>query len=131
MRATATVALLTTLGLYSCAPSYPEPVAQVPSTVAFAEGFNSEDQAVSRGSAIAGGVCASCHAVGRSGASPNPVAPAFRDIVRRRSLADVEAAMAEGLVTSHPAMPAFTFRASEIDDLIAYLETLRGDGSAG
>ena len=39
--------------------------------------------------------------------------------------------MAQGLVTTHPAMPPFTFRAGEIDDLIAYLDTLRHDGPRG
>ncbi|MBB5747565.1 hypothetical protein GGR13_003193 [Brevundimonas variabilis] len=38
---------------------------------------------------------------------------------------DLEAAFAAGLVTTHPAMPPYVFRASEIDDLIAYLGTLK------
>ena len=40
-------------------------------------------------------------------------------------LDQIEQGFAEGLVTSHPAMPAFAFRASEIDDLMAYLDVLR------
>ena len=49
----------------------------------------------------------------------------LREIVHRDPLNQLEEAFAEGLVTSHPAMPGYTFRASEIDDLIAWLETLK------
>jgi mono/diheme cytochrome c family protein len=88
-----------------------------------------EWEAASRGRAIAQVGCASCHAIQATGASPLPAATPFRDIVRRRSLDDIEAGMAQGLVTSHPAMPLYTFRAAEIDDLRAYLETLKVDAS--
>lgn len=80
--------------------------------------------AASRGRAIALVGCASCHAIDAAGASPFAPATPFRDIVRRRSLDDIEAGFAQGLVTTHPAMPPYVFRAGEIDDLIAYLETL-------
>lgn len=83
-----------------------------------------QDEAALRGRALATAACAGCHAIGRDGASPYPDAPPFREIVRRRPLDELEAAMAEGSVTTHPAMPLNTFRSSEIDDLIAYLGTL-------
>lgn len=51
----------------------------------------------------------------------------LREIVHRYPLDQLEEAFAEGLVTSHPAMPEYIFRASEIDDLIAYLETLKAE----
>jgi aminomethyltransferase len=79
-----------------------------------------EIEAASRGRAIAVIGCASCHAIDPTGASAFPAAPPFREIVRRRSLDDLEAAFVKGLVTTHPAMPPYVFRASEIDDLIAY-----------
>jgi hypothetical protein len=44
--------------------------------------------------------------------------------VDRRSLDDLETSFAQGLATTHPAMPPYVFRASEIDDLIAYLDSL-------
>lgn len=84
-----------------------------------------EAEAAERGRQLAAGVCANCHAIGPAGASPRTEAPPFREIVRRRSLDELEAAFGDGLVTSHPAMPAFVFRASEIDDLTAWLETLK------
>ena len=84
-------------------------------------------QAAERGQRLASATCASCHATGQAGASPLVAAPPFRDIAHRYPLDQLEARFAEGLATSHPAMPAFVFRASEIDDLIAYLETLKAE----
>ncbi len=82
-------------------------------------------EAALRGQRLAAQACGGCHAIGITGASPLADATPFREIVRRRSLGELEEGFAAGLVTSHPAMPAFNFRASEIDDLIAYLETLK------
>lgn len=80
--------------------------------------------AAERGRRLADSACAGCHAVGPVGASPLAAAPPFRQVVHRYPLDRLEGAFAEGLVTSHPAMPTFVFRASEIDDLIAWLETV-------
>lgn len=85
------------------------------------------EQAALRGQQLATQACASCHAVGVVGASPMAEATPFRTIVERYPLDRLEEGFAEGLVTSHPAMPAYVFRASEIDDLIAYLETVKSE----
>ena len=84
-------------------------------------------EAAIRGERLAAVTCASCHAIGAVGVSPMPEATPFREIVHRYPLDRLEEAFAEGLVTGHPAMPPFVFRANEIDDLIAYLETVRTD----
>lgn len=84
-------------------------------------------EAAVRGQRIAAVTCASCHAIAGEGASPLAEATPFREIVHRYPLDHLEEAFAEGLVTGHPAMPPFVFRASEIDDLIAYLETVRDE----
>lgn len=97
-------------------PDASAPAATAPDTVA---------RAAERGRRLAANACASCHATGPGGVSPMAAAPPFRDIVSRKPLDQLEAGFAEGLVTAHPAMPAFTFRASEIDDLIAWLDTLK------
>ncbi|WP_374514919.1 cytochrome c [Brevundimonas sp.] len=86
-----------------------------------------DEQAALRGQRIAAVTCASCHAIAAADASPMPQATPFREIVHRYPLDRLEEAFAEGLVTGHPAMPPFVFRASEIDDLIAYLETVRDE----
>lgn len=84
-------------------------------------------QAAERGQQLAAGTCASCHATGQVGASPLAAAPPFREIAHRYPLDQLETRLAEGLATTHPAMPPFVFRASEIDDLIAYLQTLKAE----
>lgn len=82
-------------------------------------------QAVLRGQQITAGTCASCHAIGPVGDSPMAAATPLRVIVQRYPLDQLEEAFAEGLVTGHPAMPEYVFRAGEIDDLMAYLQTLK------
>jgi hypothetical protein len=51
----------------------------------------------------------------------------FREILHDYPMDQLEGAFAEGLVTAHPAMPPYIFRAGEIDDLVAYLETLKAE----
>lgn len=90
-----------------------------------AGGSDATTDAALRGERFAAQACGGCHATGATGASPLAAATPFRDIVQRRSLDRLEEGFAAGLVTSHPAMPPFNFRASEIDDLVAYLERLK------
>ena len=82
-------------------------------------------EAAARGAIIARTSCAGCHAIEAAGDSPMAIAPPFRAIVQRRSSDDLAAAFERGLVTTHPAMPPYVFRANEIHDLTAYLDTLR------
>jgi mono/diheme cytochrome c family protein len=78
-----------------------------------------------RGESFAQRSCGGCHAVGRTGASPNPKAPTFRAVSRRYDPSDLEEALAEGIVTGHPGMPEFTLDTRQIDDLVAHLRRLR------
>lgn len=79
---------------------------------------------VQRGERLAISRCASCHAVGPAEESPLPAAPAFRDLNQRYPVRYLEEALAEGIVTAHPAMPSFAFTAEEAADMVAYLESL-------
>lgn len=72
--------------------------------------------------------CAGCHAVERSGDSPMAAAPPFRTMGVLYPVRDLQEALAEGLVTAHPAMPAFEFQPAEVADIIAYLEQVSGTG---
>lgn len=51
-------------------------------------------------------------------------APPFRSLAERYPPSALEEALAEGVMTAHPAMPEFVFEADEVRDLVAYLETL-------
>ncbi|MCL4764793.1 MAG: cytochrome c [Hyphomicrobiaceae bacterium] len=79
-----------------------------------------------RGRVIAEKHCARCHAIGREGASPEPLAVPFRELPKRYPVEQLAEALAEGIVTGHPAMPEFTFEPPQIEALLAYLASLDG-----
>jgi cytochrome c len=91
-------------------------------TAAFA---GPKDAAVARGEAIVRGSCAMCHAVGATGDSPNPRAPHFRDLHDRYPIEYLTEALAEGIMVGHSEMPQFRFSPREVDDIIAYLESIQ------
>lgn len=77
--------------------------------------------------------CATCHAVGRIGASPYPRAPAFRTLPAKYDVEGLAEALAEGIIvgnTGERQMPEFVLSPDEIDDLIAYLKSLGPSKSA-
>lgn len=77
-----------------------------------------------RGAVLAETRCAACHATGPTGASPMTGAPPFRGLAQRYPVANLQEALAEGLVTAHPAMPEITLEEKDIADLIAYLDSV-------
>ena len=87
-----------------------------------------EAAAAERAELIVRSNCSGCHAVGLTGVSPLPSAPPFREVAARRDLFLLEEDFGQGLVTSHPDMPPYRYRASEIDDLMAYFRMLEREG---
>jgi len=69
--------------------------------------------------------CAVCHAVGTRGESRNHEAPPFRELHTRYPVEMLAEALAEGILTGHPAMPQFTFPPGEIEDIIVYLKSIQ------
>jgi mono/diheme cytochrome c family protein len=57
------------------------------------------------------------------------LAPPFRDLAKRYPVENLAEALAEGIVTGHPAMPRFTFEPREIDALLAYISSLAPPGA--
>jgi cytochrome c len=82
------------------------------------------EDAAARGERLAEARCASCHAIGRTGASPRANAPAFRDLHRRYPVDQLAESLAEGIVTGHPDMPEQSFDRAEVEAFIAYLRSL-------
>ena len=80
--------------------------------------------AAQRGLVIVRTNCSRCHAVGKVGDSPLPVAPPFRTLHERYPVEDLQEPLAEGIVTGHPTMPEFRFDPGQVGDIIAYLKTL-------
>lgn len=68
--------------------------------------------------------CSRCHATGETDQSLMEGAPPFRDLKLRYPIEDLAEALAEGIITAHPQMPVFTFDPEQIDDLLAYLDSL-------
>jgi cytochrome c len=82
------------------------------------------DPRAQRGRTFAQANCAQCHAVGPVGESPLRIAPPFRTLHERYPVDTLAEALAEGIVTGHPSMPEFRLDIAQINDLIAYLQSL-------
>lgn len=80
--------------------------------------------AAERGFSIAEGSCAECHAISAGEPqSPNPAAPAFDALANRPDM--TRTALAVLLRTPHRTMPNLIVESEKVDDLSAYLSTLR------
>jgi mono/diheme cytochrome c family protein len=77
-----------------------------------------------RGEALLTEMCASCHAIGKTGASPNAAAPPFRIISRRMDLDDLYERLREGLSSGHRDMPTFRFTREDARAVRAYLRSI-------
>jgi len=77
-----------------------------------------------RGESFARQHCSRCHAIGRTGQSPLSIAPPFRTLHSRYPVETLGEALAEGIETGHPTMPAFQLDPDQIHDLLSYLKTL-------
>lgn len=69
--------------------------------------------------------CARCHAIGASGTSPRPDAPAFRTLGARYPIEALEEALGEGIMSGHPDMPEFRFNADEVGAIIDFLKSIQ------
>jgi len=85
------------------------------------------DGSVDRGRQMAERLCTRCHAIAGPGPSPVAQAPAFSTLHRKFRVDDLAEAFAEGIVTGHGPvrMPEFVFSPEEIDDLLAYLDSVQ------
>ncbi len=83
--------------------------------------------AETRGGEMAQQLCSECHAVAGAGPSPIADAPAFSTLSERYPVHYLEEALAEGILVTHPdvTMPEFVFEPNQINDLIAYLESIQ------
>ncbi|MEI9965136.1 MAG: cytochrome c [Caulobacteraceae bacterium] len=84
-----------------------------------------QEPSLHRGEMLARVNCATCHAVGATGDSPYPGAPPFRELGQRYPLDDLQEALAEGIISGHPAMPELRFSADDVKALIGYLKSIQ------
>jgi mono/diheme cytochrome c family protein len=83
-----------------------------------------DDPAAQRGLVFVRTNCARCHAIDKVSPSPLGAAPPFRTLHQRYPIDSLAEAMAEGIVTGHPAMPEFKLDPGQIADVLAFLRTL-------
>jgi cytochrome c len=69
--------------------------------------------------------CARCHAIGLSGSSPRPDAPAFRTLGARYPIESLEEALGEGIMSGHPDMPELKYDADEVGVIIDFLNSIQ------
>jgi mono/diheme cytochrome c family protein len=82
-------------------------------------------QDLKHGEALLSRDCATCHAIGRNGDSPNKLAPPFRTLGQRYPVESLEEALGEGILAGHPDMPEFKFDAGDVGAIIAYLKSIQ------
>jgi mono/diheme cytochrome c family protein len=80
---------------------------------------------VKRGEELLARDCSRCHAVGPTGASPRPDAPAFRTLATRYPIESLEEALGEGIMSGHPDMPEFKYDADDVGAIIDYLKSIQ------
>lgn len=83
-----------------------------------------QQESILKGKALALQHCSRCHAVIPEEESSFSEAPPFQDIVGQWPLSYLEEALAEGISVGHDAMPEFSLKPREIDDFLAYLNSL-------
>ena len=78
-----------------------------------------------RAKAMLENLCGRCHAVGKTGKSPNPLAPAFRSFGEKLYDTDMVQRLQDGLTTIHPDMPTFRFNRHEAAAAVNYLRSIQ------
>jgi mono/diheme cytochrome c family protein len=108
--------------LQACAPESSPPEARNSSSPAPASTL--DDPAAYRGAAIAGQVCAQCHdASANGGPGPAVAAPSLMSVANRPDTTPQSLSL--WLTSSHPTMPNYIFNKESVNDLVAYIMTLR------
>lgn len=69
--------------------------------------------------------CASCHAIGKTGDSPNAGAPPFRRLGRSYDLDAFPRQLQAGVVSGHPDMPEFKFNEADARAAGVYLRSIQ------
>ena len=88
-------------------------------------GATADETQLKQGQTLLIQTCGRCHAVGRTGDSARPDAPAFRTLATRYPIESLEEALGEGIMTGHPDMPEMSFDADQVGAIIAYLKSIQ------
>ena len=79
-----------------------------------------------RAEALLQQMCAQCHAVGRSGTSPNELAPPFRNLGENKLYdPDFLQRLQDGYSSIHPFMPTARFGRDDAEGVVSYLRAIQ------
>ena len=78
-----------------------------------------------QGHAVLKEFCARCHAVEKTGESPQLTAPPFRTLSRSFDLSEFPRRLERGISSSHPDMPEFKFTVEDARAATAYLRSIQ------
>jgi mono/diheme cytochrome c family protein len=71
-------------------------------------------------------LCARCHSIGRTGASPNRLAPPFRSFSETKLYdSDFMQRLQDGLTSIHPFMPTFRFNREDAEEVLNYMKSIQ------
>jgi cytochrome c len=85
-----------------------------------------QDEEIARGQALTTKLCAECHAVGRTGTSPDAGAPTFRSMDDHTDLDEFILRLRTGQPGTHPDRPDFRFSRDDGNAVVAYLRSVQG-----
>lgn len=83
---------------------------------------------VRRGEEIAAARCATCHAIGPTGTSPQPIVPPLRTLHEDFPIEMLANALGTGVLSGHDEMPMFDLGLDDTRALLAYIDSLKPDG---
>jgi mono/diheme cytochrome c family protein len=69
--------------------------------------------------------CVTCHAVRSSDVSRDLTAPPLRTLAERYPVTGLADVFAKGVLVGHPNMPDFRFNATQITEILAYLQSIQ------
>jgi mono/diheme cytochrome c family protein len=108
----------------ACSPPASEPANGTGSRPPAVGSQKADDPSVYRGAAIAGQVCAQCHDTsGGSETKPGFSAASFASVANRAGMDTAK--LRYWLTSLHPSMPNYLFDNTTVDDLAAYIMSLR------
>jgi len=71
-------------------------------------------------------LCARCHSIGKTGASPNRQAPPFRSFSETKLYdSDFMQRLQDGYSSIHPFMPTFRFSREDAAEVINYMKSIQ------
>jgi tetratricopeptide (TPR) repeat protein len=82
------------------------------------------EKLIQKGQQLAERNCAWCHAVGKTGDSPNPRAPRWRELYQRHPIQALREPLTRAIARPHDEMPRFQLSDDETDTIVAYINSL-------